>query len=134
MSEITEHKQTNTHGSVSSYIIGFILSILITIAAYIPVYVHQTSAHEVFSHAFLIPFVLILAFVQLTVQLWFFLHIGKESGPRWNLAFFVSTFGLVLLVVVMSIWIMNHLNTNMTPADMTNFILHDEGIHVSANH
>lgn len=124
-----EHKQTNAHGTVSSYVIGFFLSILITFAAYIPVAMHQNSFHELFSHAFLIPFVLILAFVQLTVQLWFFLHIGKESGPRWNLAFFVATFGLVLMVVVMSIWIMNHLNTNMTPTDMTNFILHDEGIH-----
>ncbi|MDE2025286.1 MAG: cytochrome C oxidase subunit IV family protein [Patescibacteria group bacterium] len=134
MRERLEHTQSTTHGSVFSYLVGFLLSIIITLAAYIPVYIHQTSTHEVFSLAFLIPFVLILAFVQLTVQLWFFLHIGKESGPRWNLAFFVSTFGLVLLVVIMSVWIMNHLNTNMTPADMTNFILHDEGIQTSASH
>jgi len=126
---MSQTQHTNTHGSVFSYTLGFLLSIILTLVAYVPVAMHQNSFHQLFSHTFLIPFVLTLAFLQLTVQLLFFLHLGKESGPRWNLVFFISTFGLVLLVVVMSIWIMTHLNNNMTPQSMSDYLIRNEGMH-----
>lgn len=121
--EKLQEMKTENHGSIRSYTIGFILSIVLTFAAYIAVMIHENSYHKVLSHELLIPLLLIFAFAQLVVQLVFFLHILNESKPRWNLFFFVSTFSLVLLVVVMSIWIINHLNNNMTPADMTNYLM-----------
>ena len=124
----TDDKQHNEHGSLRTYAIGFILSLVLTFAAYIPAAIHQNSHHEIFSHEFLIPLLLIFAFIQLGIQLIFFLHILSEKKPRWNSIFFVGTFGLVILVVGMSIWIMNHLNHNMMPQQMDNYIMQDEGI------
>jgi cytochrome o ubiquinol oxidase operon protein cyoD len=122
-------QSSNNHGSIFSYTLGFLLSIILTFAAYIPTVIHFNSHHQIFSHELLIPLLLLFAFLQLTVQLIFFLHLLQEKKPRWNFIFFISTFALVLLVVVMSIWIMSHLNYNMSPQQMKNAILHDEGIH-----
>ena len=128
MAEEKKIQGKQEHGSIKSYTIGFVLSIILTFAAYVPTVLYQNSQHEIFSRQLLIPLLLIFAMMQFIVQLVFFLHLAKESKPRWNLVFFVSTFMLVLLVVVASIWIMDHLNYNMTPASMSNFILKDEGI------
>jgi cytochrome o ubiquinol oxidase operon protein cyoD len=117
------------HKSIfATYIIGFLLSIILTTVAYIFAMDHITSRHEMFSHAFLIPLFIVLAFIQLVVQLIYFLHIGADKKSRWNLVFFVSTFSIVLLVVVASLWIMYHLNYNMTPQQMNSKVMMDEGM------
>lgn len=120
---------TIPHGTMVSYILGFLLSAILTLGAYLVTMVHINSTHEVISHTVLIILLLVFAMTQLSVQLVFFLHIFGESKPRWNLLFFIGTFMGVLLVVIMSIWIMSHLNYNMTPDQMKNMILKDEGIH-----
>ena len=112
----------------TTYIVGFGLSLLLTLIAFGLTQVHITSTHEVITHQVLLPALIGLALLQMVVQLIFFLHLIHEDSPRWNLIFFVSTFGLVLLVVIASIWIMDHLNYNMMPETTTNFILQDEGV------
>ncbi len=112
----------------TTYIVGFGLSILLTTMAFGLTQLHITSSHEVITHQVLIPALIGLALLQMLVQLVFFLHLVHEESPRWNLIFFVSTFGLVTMVVVASIWIMDHLNYNMTAKTMTNYILQDEGV------
>lgn len=110
------------------YIIGFGLSLLLTVGSYILVMVHLGSAHTIPSDlllSFLLP---ILAVIQLVAQLFYFLHLGQESKPRLNLQLFLSTAFIVLLIVISSLWIMNHLNYNMTP-DINSFIQNEEGIH-----
>ncbi len=126
--QMAHHHQPQKHGSISSYLIGFLLSIIFTMLAYIPVVIHQNSLHEVFSHELLIPLVLIFAIAQLIVQLVFFLHVWQESRPKWNFSIFLITISLVLLVVIGSLWIMSHLNYNMTPKEMNTYILHQEGM------
>ena|SRR5260221_2509642 len=112
-----------THATLRSYITGFALSIAFTLLAYFAVVNHVVSG------GLLIAVIIGLAIVQLVVQLLFFLHIGQESKPRWNLAFFLSTASIVLLIVVASLWIMNHLNYNMmTSQGMNQKILKDEGM------
>lgn len=108
-------------------IAGFVLSILLTLGAYIIVQIHVNSEHSVISHAVLIPAILALAVAQLIVQMLFFLHLGDESGPRWRLAAFISTIVFVLIIVVGSIWIMNHLNYNMTPAQIDQYMQDQQG-------
>ncbi len=105
-----------------SYITGFILSLLFTFSAYFIVVNHLASLW------ILIAIILTLAVLQLMVQLIFFLHLGHESKPHWNLTFFLSTFFFVLFIVISSIWIMTHLNYNMSAGRMDKFITHDEGI------
>ncbi len=113
---------------LKSYLIGFILSLALTLAAYVVVQIHVASEHSIISHAVLIPTIFALAFVQLAVQPFYFLHLSFTAGAgRWKAAMFVSTFALVLLVVVGSLWIMNHLNYNMTPARVNQYMQDQQG-------
>ncbi len=121
-------------GSVRSYTVGFILSVILTLSAYIPVVLRRNWDNVVFSSGFLIPWVISLAVLQLFVQLIFFLHLGHEKGPRWNTGFFIATVGIMLLVVLGSLWIMYHLNYNMMPQDVNSYIENKEGIHYSTKH
>jgi cytochrome o ubiquinol oxidase subunit IV len=116
------HNQTVSHGSITSYVIGFLLSLGLTYAAY---YLVTTNVIE---NPMLIPSILALAFLQLLVQLFYFLHLGQEKRPRWNLAFFLLTAITIMTVVVGALWIMQHLNANMMPEQVEDYILHDEGL------
>ena len=119
--------ENQENGTLVSYITGFVLSALLTIAGAIIVNIHISSEHSVISHAVLIPTVLALAFVQLIVQLIFFLRLGSGAGGRWKAAIFFSTLILVLIIVIGSIWIMDHLNYNMTPAEMSQYMQDQQG-------
>ncbi len=116
-----------SRGSLASYVAGFVLSVVLTLAAYVIVRIHLSSGSFALPHAVLIPAILGLAVVQLVIQLFFFLHIGKESGPRWNLAVLAATIGLIFIIVVGSIWIMNHLNYNMTPQEINQYLIDQSG-------
>ncbi len=116
--------------TLKSYIIGFALSLLLTISVYLFVNDHVTTAHEAFSHGFLIALILCLAVVQLVVQLVFFLHLGQETKPRWNLAVFGFMMVILIVIVGGSLWIMSNLKYNMqSPGDTNTRIMNDEGIH-----
>jgi len=115
--------------TLSSYIIGFTLSLVLTLAAAALIWIHISSGHSVFTHEFLTVTILALAIVQLFIQLIFFMHLADESGPRWKLGALVSAVGIILIVVVGSIWIMDHLNYNMmaSPTDMNAYIQSQDG-------
>lgn len=61
----------------------------------------------------LVAVLMTLATIQLIVQLVFFLHVGAEARPRWNLTALLFTAIMLLVIVVGSLWIMNNLNYNM---------------------
>lgn len=106
-----------------SYVTGFVLSVILTITSFFAVGSHTLDGRII------TIIILGLALLQLVVQLVFFLHLVDESGPRWKLAVFFSTISIVLLVVIASLWIMQHLNYNMTPSDRNNYIFKEEGFH-----
>ncbi len=110
------------HSTLNSYITGFVLSVAFTLLAYFVVVSNLAIG------AVLIAIIIGLAVAQVIVQLLFFLHIGQESKPRWNLTFFLSTASIVFLIVVASLWIMNHLNYNMTSQNMNQQIIKGEGM------
>lgn len=110
-----------------SYLVGFFLSLLLTIAAYVMVQVHISTLRETFPRPLLIPFVLAFAFTQLIVQFRFFLRVGKEEKPRWSLYFSIFTFIGILIVILASIWIESHLNYNMMPDQMYKYIQEQSG-------
>lgn len=105
---------------LSQYIIGFILSIVLTIVAYVLV------VNQLLGGSIVVIVIMLLALIQLIVQLFFFLHLAEEKKPRWNLIFFINTFGLILLVIVASIWIMQHLNHNTMPKDINNMMQNEK--------
>lgn len=114
-------------GLLKSYIIGFILSIVLTLLAYYPVLLNSNSHHTLFARDMVLWFIIALAFIQLLIQLLFFLHLGQEEKPRWKLAMLISFFGVVLIVVIASIWIMQHLNYNMSLIQLDRVMQQGEG-------
>ena len=116
-------------GTRRTYIWGFGLSLLLTLAAYLPAARHVHSHHLIFSDRSLIVTVLSLAVVQLFIQLTFFLHLGRESKPRWNLTVLVFMLVVLIILVFGSLWIMYNLNYHMAPTPSDSHIIKDEGIH-----
>lgn len=89
------------------YSIGFVGSVLLTVAAYL--LVTQTSL----SGGVLLTTIIALAVIQFFVQMVYFLHLGEEARPRLRALSFVAMAGVLLLIVFGSIWIMNNLNYHM---------------------
>jgi cytochrome o ubiquinol oxidase subunit IV len=120
---ISEHPVV--HGSLRSYIAGFGLSLLLTITAYTLV------VSEAFSRRMLLAAIFMLALVQFIVQVFFFLHLGNETKPRWKQIAFLFMIMVVLILVLGSIWIMASLDYrhDMTPAQTDQSILKDEQVH-----
>lgn len=96
-----------SHGSVKTYMTGFILSVILTL---IPFWMVMNGAA---SHSTLVTVVVATAVVQILVHLICFLHMNTSSEERWNLVAFVFTVLIIAIVVVGSIWIMWNLNQNM---------------------
>lgn len=106
-----ENRQT-----LRSYISGFVLSIVLTLAAYF------MATHHSFRDITLIEILVELAIVQFLVQMFFFLHLGRETKPRWRLLTVVLMIVFVLIVVLGSIWIMYNLSYRMSPAQMEQYM------------
>jgi cytochrome o ubiquinol oxidase subunit IV len=127
MSEKFESPNGAAHGSFASYAAGFGLSIILTLTAFYLVYQHKHSSAPIFSHKYLMGALLFLALTQLFVQLLFFLHLDRESKPFWNLQVAILAAGVVLILVIGSIWIMNNLNYHMnTPQQIQKYIKDQE--------
>lgn len=95
------------YGVFKSYVIGFVLSVILTLAAYILV------VEEIFTGWNLLLAISGLAFAQVIVQLVFFLHLGSEPSPYWNLTSFLFMFLMLVILVVGTLWIMYHLDYSM---------------------
>jgi cytochrome o ubiquinol oxidase operon protein cyoD len=100
------------HGTVKSYVIGFILSVILTAIPF-----GLTMAHML-PVGTLVPVIVAIGVVQILVHLYFFLHMNASSSQIWNNAAFVFTVLIVGILVVGSLWVMYHLNTNMMPGMM----------------
>lgn len=103
--------------SLYKYTIGFSVSLVLTFGSFGAVYYHEQTGHEGLSHDILVPLVVAFAVVQLIVQLVFFLHLGRETKPRWNYIVFLFMVLVLVIVVVGSLWIMDNLEYNMMHAD-----------------
>lgn len=95
------------HGTVRSYIIGFILSIVLTIIPFMIV------AQQWLTGSVLYLTIVVLALLQLFVQLVFFLHLNLREEGRWNLLAFAFTAIVVIILVVGTLWIMYNLDYYM---------------------
>lgn len=105
--QATVGQYEEAHGGAVSYTVGFVLSIILTLVAYLLV-INQWA-----SGWLLVIVILGLGVLQLFVQLVFFLHLAAEKKPRWNLMVLLFMAVMLLVIVVGSLWIMNNLNYNM---------------------
>nr|WP_308640106.1 cytochrome o ubiquinol oxidase subunit IV [Paenibacillus silvisoli] len=90
------------HGSLKEYVIGFVLSIILTIIPILAVMNHW------FGKTATIIVLLATAVMQFAVQLLFFMHLREEKGPRYNLITLILGLIIVVVVIYGSIWIMDH--------------------------
>ena len=105
-----------------NYLTAYLLSLLLVVVAFDLIYTHINSAHQTFSHPFLLVTILTLAVIQAVIQLRYFLHVGQDASGKANMTLIFLTLGLILIIVVGSVWIMNHLNYNMTPQQMQDYM------------
>lgn len=103
----------SAHGSPRSYAIGFALSLVLTFASF------GAVMSGALPPGMGLPVIVGLCVAQLLVQLSFFLHLGIGKGQRSNSAIFACTFGLIVIVVAGSLWVMHNADTNMMPTQMT---------------
>lgn len=116
------HKDSE-HRTTQSYVVGFILSLIFTAIPYYLV------VNESLEGTKLLMTILGFAVLQMLIQIFFFLHLGRGPKPLYNVVFFVSTVGIILVVVGGSIFIMSNLYHNMTPAEVTTNLAEKEGIY-----
>jgi cytochrome o ubiquinol oxidase subunit IV len=113
------------HGTTRSYIIGFVLSLVFTFIPYYLVVNQNVTGNT------LLAAILGFAVLQMLVQILFFLHLGRGPKPLYNVAFLVSTVGIILVVVGGSIFIMSQLHYNMAPTgvEASKKLVEGEGIY-----
>lgn len=97
------------HGTYRSYLTGFILSAVLTA---IPFALVMTGA---LPKSVTVAAVVGFAVVQIVVQMIYFLHMNPRSEGGWNLLALIFTLIIVVIVISGSLWVMHHLNANMTP-------------------
>jgi cytochrome o ubiquinol oxidase operon protein cyoD len=106
------------------------LSLILTLIAFALVRRHINSHHLSPSDSFMLGALAVLAITQLFVQLTFFLHLDRESKPRWNLQVFLFMLIILLIIVVGSLWIMSNLDYRMTssPTQVNDYIQSQDGL------
>lgn len=114
-------KQRAADVSLRSYVIGFGLSLVLTLTSYLLV------AHHTLARQGLIVATAVLALTQFFVQMIYFLHLGAEAKPRWKLLVFGFMTVVVLILVIGSLWIMTNLNYRMTPDQINQYMKSQDG-------
>jgi cytochrome o ubiquinol oxidase operon protein cyoD len=95
------------HGSFGSYMTGFVLSVILTVAAFGLVMTGTlTGQNALFAIA-------ALALVQIVVHLVFFLHMNTSSEQRWNVTAFAFTALTAVIVIGGTLWVMHNVSMNM---------------------
>ena len=110
-------------GTLRTYFLGFILSLVFTAIPFAIVMKDWVSGDG------LLFTLAAFAILQLIVQLHFFIHLGHERSPRWNLQMFLCALLVILIVAGGSLWIMKNLDYHtMSPMETNQYIEQEEGI------
>mgnify|MGYP001558750170 CR=1 FL=1 len=95
---------------LTAYITGFALSIVLTVLPLVLLWMHEAGGHAYPSHTMMYAAFVLFAVLQMGVQLYFFLHMGEEARPRFNLM--ALSFALIVVAIVVggTLWIMDNLS------------------------
>ena len=99
-----------SHGTLSSYLIGFGLSVVLTAVPFWLVMTGTIADKQVTA-----LIVLVLAAVQIVVHMVYFLHMNTRSENGWTMMALIFTVIMVVIALTGSLWVMHHLNVNMMP-------------------
>ena len=95
--------------TIKSYVIGFGASLILTATSFALIFLYTEQGGVTVSKNMLVALCIILALVQLVVQLFFFLHVRSDKKNHWNLVALLLTLFLVAVFVGGSLWIMDNL-------------------------
>lgn len=104
------HAQAHAHGSFSTYMLGFVLSVVLTA---IPFWLVMSGALP--SKQITALVIMAFAVVQIVVHMIYFLHMSPKSENGWSMMALIFTIVMVVIALSGSLWVMNHLNSNMMP-------------------
>jgi cytochrome o ubiquinol oxidase subunit IV len=94
-------------GTLKAYLWGFFFCLILTLTAF------WIAAKDLFTGWQFAIALFSLAFLQLLVQLVFFLHLAKEDKPRRNFHIFLFMAFILTIVFLGSLWVMYNLDYNM---------------------
>lgn len=103
----------DAHGSFKGYMIGTVLSFVLTLASFGVVMFHVIPPAQGLTA------IVVLCVAQLVVQLAYFLHIGTARSQRANTGIFICTGFLIAVIVGLSLWVMHNANVNMMPSQIS---------------
>ena len=95
------------HGSVKSYGIGFILSVILTLIPF------GLVMYPTLPKSITLMIVVAFAVIQVLVHLVYFLHLDRSAAQRNNVIAFVFAAIVIVLLVGLSLWIMFSIHSNM---------------------
>ncbi|MFK3948389.1 cytochrome o ubiquinol oxidase subunit IV [Pseudomonas fulva] len=101
----THHE--GSHGSVKSYMIGFVLSILLTAIPF------GLVMYPSLPKNLTVLIVVAMAVIQVVVHLVYFLHMDRSKEQRNNVSTFLFTAMVIALLVGLSLWIMFSIHVEM---------------------
>ena len=100
------HHEGN-HGSVKSYMIGFVLSIILTAIPF------GLVMYPSLPKNLTVLIVVAMAVIQVVVHLVYFLHMDRSKEQRSNVSTFLFTAMVIALLVGLSLWIMFSIHFEM---------------------
>jgi cytochrome o ubiquinol oxidase operon protein cyoD len=95
------------HGSARALATGFVLSIVLTAAAF------AAAMSAAVPRALVVQSLLAAGVTQIVVHVVFFLHLNRKAEGGWNALVFGFTVLITVILVAGSMWIMGHLDRNM---------------------
>ena len=111
-----DHDDVGYHATVKGYVIGFLLSVILTA---IPFWLVMAKVIPSSTTTGLV--LLGFAAVQIVVHMVYFLHMNSKVEGGWSMLSLIFTIAVVVIMLAGSIWVMFHLNSNMMPVhDMRN--------------
>ncbi|MGP3658094.1 cytochrome o ubiquinol oxidase subunit IV [Burkholderia gladioli] len=107
------HAHDASHGTLKGYVIGMILSLLLTFVSF------GAVMTDIVPRGWGLAAIVVACVAQLIVQLFYFLHIGTARSQRANTGIFLCTGFLIAVIVGLSLWVIHNANVNMMPTHIT---------------
>lgn len=104
------HGDDHAHGTFSTYMLGFVLSVVLTAIPFWLVMSGPLPSKQITALV-----IMAFAVVQIVVHMIYFLHMNTKSENGWSMMALIFTIVMVVIALSGSLWVMNHLNSNMMP-------------------
>ena len=104
------HSSEDAHGSRKDYLIGFVLSVILTAIPF-----GLVMSGVIADPRITAGIIMVFALVQIVVHMIYFLHMNAKSEKGWTLMALIFTIIVLTICLAGSMWVMYHMNLNMMP-------------------